>query len=292
MEEGRTHVAVADEYGVRETSVRRHRTYLRERGELEAAPVPQGAVPGADHVLAPSGLTHADMRVRGATVRDEVSGSWVRVVAREGAPLVEDALLDELFREPVKVPDWDTEPHASVLNLSDLQIGKAMERGGGTPETLACVRTAVGKFVAKLQRERPSEVALVDGGDIIENIFNTHKQVSTNDLDVVAQVREGRRILAWTIRQVAPWVPRVKVAAVRTIPCEAPNGTGLAVGTTEADFGLDINHALVDIFEDRPGFENVQIIRPKPLGDMLVIELAGDPLGFNHGYHSKGIHKH
>lgn len=292
MEEGRTHVAVADDYGINEASVRRHRNYLRERGSLIDSPVPDGAVPGADHVLAPYGLSHADMRVRGATVRDEVTGSWVRLVAKEEIPHVEDELLDALFLEPVKVPEWDTSPHASVLAMSDLQLGKAMERGGGTAETLACVRSAVGKFVAKITRERPEAVAIPDGGDIIENIFNTHKQVSTNDMDPVRQVREARRILAWTIRQIAPLVPRLLVPVVPSNHSEARNGIGQAVGTSDADYGLDINYALEEIFADRPGFEHVEFIRPEPLDDTVVFEMAGTKIAVNHGYHSKGVHKH
>lgn len=292
MEEGRTHVAVADEYGVSEASVRRHRNYLRAANEVDEAPVPQGAVPSADHVLAPYGLTHADMRVRGATVRDEVSGSWVRLVAKEETQFVEDALLDELFREPITIPDWETSPHGSVLAMTDLQIGKAMERGGGTPETLACVRAAVGKFVAKIKRERPEAVALPDGGDIIENIFNTHAQASTNDLPVPHQIREARRILAWSIRQVAPFTPRLIVPAVPSNHSEARSGIGISSGTSDADYGLDINYALEEIFEGREGFEHVEFVRPEPLDDTVVFEMAGTKIAVNHGYHSKGVHKH
>src|SRR5690625_1710437 len=292
MVEGKTHVDVAEEYGISEGSVRRHRKYLRAVDEIESTPVPDGAVPGADHVLAPYGLTHTDMRVRGATVRDEVSGSWVRLVRDDGPEMVDDALLDELFREPISVPDWEVSPHGSVLAMSDLQIGKAMERGGGTAETLACVRQAVGKFVAKLQRERPAVAALPDGGDIIENIFNTHRQASTNDLDVPRQIREARRILAWAIRQVAPLVPSLLVPVVPSNHSEARSGIGIASGTSDADYGLDINYALEEIFEGREGFEHVQFIRPEPLDDTVVFEMAGTKIALNHGYHSKGVHKH
>src|SRR5690625_2176460 len=105
MVAGGTHIAETAEFKVSETRGRCHLLCFRQQGRRQTSPVPQGAVPVADNVLAPYGLTHADMRVRGATVRDEVSGSGVRLVAKEGAPIVEAALLDELSREPVKVPD-------------------------------------------------------------------------------------------------------------------------------------------------------------------------------------------
>lgn len=293
MEEGRTHVEVADDYGVAEGSVRRHRKYLRAVDEIEDAPVPAGAVPSADHVLAAYGLTHADMRVRGATVRDEASGSWVRLVRDDNeTPFVEDTLLDTLFTQPIAVPDYDTNPHGSVLTISDAQLGKAMERGGGTPETLACIRTAVGKFVEKIKRERPAQVALVDGGDIIENIFNTHKQQSTNDLSVPAQLREARRIVAWTIRQIAPWVPDLQFVTTTSNHTEARSAIGVAYGTSDDDYGLDINHAVEEIFAGREGYEHVRFVRPEPLDDTAILDLAGTRIAVNHGYHSKGVHKH
>ena len=122
MEEGKQHVEVADEYGVAESSVRRHRKYLRTVDEIEDEPVPHGAVPGADYVLSQYGLSHKDMRVRGATVRDEVSGSWVRLDRDDSADMVPDELLDQLLLAPVEAPPTRGNPHASLLNMADMQL--------------------------------------------------------------------------------------------------------------------------------------------------------------------------
>lgn len=283
MEEGRTHAAVADDYGVAETSVRRHRKYLTKQTE------PQHST--ADDLFERYNVDAGMMSVRGMTVKDE-SGSWVRLVPNEKPEMIKDELLEELFREPIALPTWETSPHAAILDMTDLQIGKAMERGGGTAETLACVRAAVAKFVAKIIRERPDTAVLIDGGDSFENIFNTHKQASTNDLSVPEQIREARRIFAWAIRQVAPYVRSLLFVSVPSNHAEARSGIGIAVGTSDADYGLDINCALEEIFEGRAGYEHVQFVRPEPLDDTVVFTVANTKVAVNHGYHSKGIHKH
>lgn len=67
------------------------------------------------------------------------------------------------------------------------------------PETLARARLSIAKFVDRIKQSKPEAVILGDGGDPIENCFNTPRQRVTNDLDVPAQIRAARRLFAEAI---------------------------------------------------------------------------------------------
>lgn len=303
MEEGRTHVDVADEYGVGEASVRRHRKHLKDGSatatlrEASSAPLDGSEVPGQAFF---QDIPEQFITARGASIRDPETGSWYKASWKPNAVALHEALayddIAPMLEDPIiRFYDLDNRgSHAEILNTTDLQIGKANQRGGGTQDTIATVKEAVAQAISEYRVSQPETVVIVDGGDIIENIFNVKGQKYTNDLDVVAQIRAARRLMAWVIKQVAAEVPNVIVGAVPSNHGAARDGEGrdAQAGTVDADFGLDINYSLEEIFADRDAYTHVKFVRPEPLEETLVLEVAGTKLAFHHGHQSGGIHKH
>jgi hypothetical protein len=180
----------------------------------------------------------------------------------------------------------------SVLNASDLQIGKAMQRGGGTKETVARARESIRKFAEYVVQTRPDEILLVDGGDPIENCFNVSSQLVTNDLPVPEQIRVFRRLMLEAIKTLAPLVPTFTYVAVPSNHGAARIGYKSAGGTVDADHGLEISYQLEDAIEGHPDLENVFFIRPESLDETAVVRVSGTKLAFHHGHQSSGPNGH
>lgn len=264
-----TNVENAKRIGVSEATIRRHKAHMVDPAEVQP------------------------LAVERMSVRDPLTGTWTKYKALgPDVDLLDYKDIEKLFDTPVEAPPTSGAPFTEVLSMSDLQIGKACERLGGTPETLARARLSLAKFVDRIMQTKPETVILADGGDPIENCFNTPRQTVTNDLDVPAQIRTARRLFAEAIRAVSMHVPRVVFASVPSNHGEFRIGYKAPGGTTDADWGLEINQSLEEIFEGREGFEHVEFVRTLPLDDTLVIESSNTRMAMNHGYHSKGIHKH
>jgi len=291
-EEGLTATAVAERYGVSRRSVGRHRRHLAE-ADLRAASA--SPLPGDVEFGDIPGYT---VTSRGASILQE-DGSWVKVAWKPNAVDPQEFLqyddLVDIISSPLPVPQtWTPRAHTEFLMVSDLQIGKAMQRGGGTEETLARARQSLATFVARVQRSQPHTIVIADGGDPIENIFNVKGQIATNDLTPDAQVRTFRRLMAEFIRALAPYAPNVIFLSVPSNHGAVRNGYGSdsQVGTVDADWGLDINYSLEEQFVGRRGFEHVRFMRPQPGFKTAVLDVSGTRVAVNHGDDSKGVLKH
>lgn len=179
-----------------------------------------------------------------------------------------------------------------VLNASDLQIGKAMQRGGGTPETVARAMQSFHAFAERLRQNPQEEVILADGGDPIENVWNVSDQLVTNDLDVPAQIRTFRRLMIEGLKIIAPLVPKLTYLAVPSNHGAARTGYKSAGGTVDADFGVEISYQLEDVCAEHPLLSGVQFVRPKSLDETAEIEIANTKLAFTHGHQSAGPNGH
>lgn len=276
---------MAQKYGVGKSSVARHRKHYSARNQVEEHE--------AD-LWTRNGISPDDYEVERMSILDKSTGSWVKV--RRTRDAVEALSYDDLahlWDEPVpQVPLSSNRLLAEVLLMADLQIGKAGEKGGGTKETLQRVRNSVAAFRERVRKSQPSHIVLVDMGDPIENVFNTPDQAFTNDLDLPEQIRVARRAFAEAIRELADYAPSVIFVSVPSNHGQFRTGFRAAGGTVDADFGLEINYSLEEQFADRPGFEHVTFVRPDPLDDTAQVEVAGSKIAFNHGYESRGTHKH
>jgi hypothetical protein len=287
---------MAAKYGVGKASVGRHRKHLAGQATADLRGASSAPVPGDEEF---AGIPGELVTARGASIQRE-DGSWVKVSWKPNAKALHDALsyddLADIIRAPL-TPVYDPgylAAHTEVLCASDLQIGKAMQRGGGTPETLERARQSLSAATLRYSITRPECIVIADGGDPIENIFNVKGQLVTNDLDVTAQIRTFRRLMAEFIRTLAPLAPEIVYLSVPSNHGAVRNGLGSdsQAGTVDADFGLDINYSLEEQFEGREGFEHVRFVRPEGLEETAVLDTSGTRLAFNHGHRSGGILKH
>jgi hypothetical protein len=267
-------------YGVSETSVRRHKAHLSPGGVSLFEGVPEHLVTS-----------------RGRTVR-LADGSYEKITWQPNAMAVHEALSYEdsvkaLARlKPIKVVDHKPSTLGKVLCASDLQIGKASQRGGGTDQTLERIGQSLHEFKRRLKRDKPAEAALIDGGDIIENIWNVSTQVGTNDRSVPEQIRLALAVFRQSINMLAPLVPHLKVVAVPSNHGQSRKGFKSPEGTTDADFGLMINQHLEEVYAERSDFAHVEFVRPEPLYETATFELAGTKLAVHHGHHGSNIYSH
>lgn len=268
---GRTHVEVSSDHDVSESSVRRHRKHTEPEMSdetLEGFAKSHGVNP---ENLVPYGVSYVS------------ENGWVKYRVTEA---VESALsYDDIdFTLPKSSAPLTSNGGGDMLFSSDWQIGKAHERFGGTPETIACIKRGFARYAEKLAVLKPAEAAMIDGGDIIEGIFNVPSQPFTNDLDLTAQIRTARRLFAEGIKLFAPLVPKLYVGAVPSNHGEVRVGKQARAGSSEADFGLDIHESLKEIFADREEFAHVEFVRPAHLHNTLELTIGNTKVAVNHGH--------
>lgn len=178
-----------------------------------------------------------------------------------------------------------------VFALSDVQLGKAHETGGGSKETIERVLQAAYKFKERILRTKPVSVIITDLGDGIENINNTPQQLCTNDLELGEQIRCFRRLMLEVIKIIAPYAPKVYVVAVPSNHGEIRNGSRKPTGTPENDYGIEISFQLQDICEnaEQECLRNIEFVRPANKQLTAVIDLEnGSQIAFNHGHKAQG----
>lgn len=226
---------------------------------------------------------------RGKTVR-LIDGSYEKVTYSPA----KEALLESLSYDDLELAIEDYKPHiqnttkprpfASTLHAADLQIGKAQQRGGGTPETVERAMASFHKFAALCKEKQPAHIVLSDNGDSIEGIFNVPTQLVTNDLDLSAQIRTFRRLMIEGIKILAPLAPRLTYVSVPSNHGAVRSGYKTPAGTTDADFGLEISHQLQDVCAEHPVLKDVEFVRPEPLHETAVLDVANTRLAYHHGH--------
>lgn len=231
------------------------------------------------------------------TSRRLADGSWEKISYQPAKKALLDALsYDDLERA---IEGFDFRPAAktrnpatSTVHAADLQVGKADQRGGGTPGTLARAMNSIHTFAELCKERKPEHIILSDNGDPIENIFNVPGQLMTNDLDLPAQIRAFRRLMIEAIKVLAPLAPQLTYLAVPSNHGAARSTYKVQAGTTDADFGLDILHQLEDVCAESPALSDVQFVRPEPMFETAVIETSGTKLAYHHGHQSKSQASH
>lgn len=290
VDTSRSKVAWAGRIGVSEAAIRRH---LNHSPAVDAE-----ADSDPDEFILSLGIPIEAITSRGRSVRDPNTGSWQKVSwqpnkASAIKSLEYDDLRDALDGwTPLDVYDGPSVPVSTILNAADLQIGKAMNRWGGTPETIARVRSSIETMATDITTRKPECLVLVDNGDPIENCWNTPQQLVTNDLPVPEQIRVFRRLMLEAIKTLAPLVPRLIYVAVPSNHGAARVGYKAAGGTVDADFGLEISYQLEDAIRENPYLNHVEFVRPESLDEIAVIEVSNTRLAFHHGHQSSGPNGH
>jgi hypothetical protein len=266
--------------GVNEATIRRHKAHMVKTDVDEHFQIPNSIITS-----------------RGRTTRLP-DGSYEKVTYQPNRlALLEAMSYDDLERaieeyKPNPAPRHRSNTHAEVLDAADLQIGKAMEAGGGTPETVACVMSGFHKFADWCAESQPAAIVLNEGGDVIENIWNTGAQKATNDLDVPAQIRTARRLLLEGIKMLAPLAPVLYYVSGPSNHGAHRDNFKSQAGSVDADFGLEISYQLEDICSESPYLQHVKFVRPEPLWETSELEVGNTKLAFTHGHLSNSIKSH
>lgn len=229
----------------------------------------------------------------GISVRDEESGSWTKVNWKP-APAVANNTIDtfdieEAIRDyiPPKTFTQGPDGASGVLNMSDLQIGKT-DLLGGTQGTVSRVLNSVHKAASLIESLGLTSFVVIDNGDIIENIFNTPKQLATNDLPVTGQIRVARRLMLETVKILAPLVEKFYYAAVPSNHCQNRTGFKSAIDLPDDDWGIEISYQLEDALALNNYFDHVEFIRPIDRHlESASITVSNTTLGIVHGHQTK-----
>lgn len=224
-------------------------------------------------------------RRRWETPQGEVLNSFQFVPAGENIPDVDEARIDSLIRDwpftPLGVPMGATE----FAFPADLQLGKAGEAGGGTAETIGRFTSSIERVAQRWSRAAPEHAYLCDLGDLVENIYSTPSQVSTNDRTLPEQIEDAVALYMNALGRLRPLVGTLHFATVTSNHGEARSAPKVNPYGSENDWGLHIFRAIKGKCEDR-GWD-IEFHRPDTNEDTCVLEIPdGTKVALNHGHHS------
>lgn len=259
-------------FGVSKDSARRHRKHLSQDPFF--------------------GVPEELITSRGITKRLE-DGSYEKITWKPNAPVIaalqESAPVDlaTMFDKPLPAPQRvDYAPITRVVTVSDLQLHK-VDENGGFEDTLARIDQSLANIVAELEDSPTSEIVLYDGGDVMENFFNTSTQAQTNDGSTTQQIRDARMVLSKIIRELAPLCKKLVFITVPSNHCRVRSGAKAPMNNPYDDFGIDINHAIEEQLEGRPDYTHVSFLRPANSFHEHVIyhsDISNTTMGFIHGH--------
>ncbi|QDH92182.1 exonuclease [Microbacterium phage PhillyPhilly] len=300
VDDSMTNVAWARELGVAETSIRRHKAHTPTVAQASGF-VDEN---GMDALAASIDVPDEFVTSRGMSLRDPLTGSWQKINWQPNKKALHDSLRYNDLKEALDGWTFETRAlpgrsggYSLFIALSDFQIGKANQRMGGTPETLARIRRSVSIIVSRLAdmapADLPTEIVLWDGGDSVENHWNTPEQIATNDLPLPEQIRVARRIFLEIIKAFAPFANRVVFISVPSNHGQSRVGYKAAGGTVDADFGLEISYQLEDAVNENPFLaQRVRFVRPEALYETAVYEASGTKIALHHGHRSNSQKGH
>lgn len=188
--------------------------------------------------------------------------------------------------------NWVTVPPAGLLTgapelafPADLQLGKAGEAGGGTDETIQRFYDSLERVAQRWIRNKPQHGYLCDMGDLVENLYSTPSQASTNDRTLPEQIEDAVAIYMNAIGRLRPLVGTLHFATVTSNHGEARSAPKVNPYGSENDWGLTIFRLIQGKCEDR-GWD-VVFHRPDINEDTTVLDLPnGIQVALTHGHHS------
>lgn len=193
-----------------------------------------------------------------------------------------DRLILDWPTSPVQT-DWSVDDDLAFI--ADPQLGKANEQGGGTDETVARTLASVEAVAQRWALLKPRNGYVCDLGDLIENLFSTPAQVSTNDRSLPEQVEDAVALYMNVLGRLLPLVGTLHHATVTSNHGEARTAPKVNPYGSENDWGLMIQRTIQGKCEDR-GW-NVVFHRPEHNEDTTVLTMTdGTEVALNHGHHS------
>jgi len=278
---------IAASLGIAEGSVRRHLKWVRANGFEDGT---TNTVTSGTDIPDTNGTPGKWIaRRRWQTPQGEVLNSF-QFIPDDFDIEVNDDRIDAIISSafgtvpPAAEPGVKRNGKTEFANPADLQLGKH-ERGIGTPETIQKFNTSLDEVVARWTLLKPHEGYLSDLGDLIENIYSTPSQTSTNDRTVPQQVEDAIALYMVALGRLLPLTDKLMFVTVTSNHGEARSAPKTNPYDSENDWGLHIFRALKSRCEDR-GWD-VNFVRPAQYEDTAVVETSdGTVVAFTHGHHS------
>lgn len=212
------------------------------------------------------------------------SSNKISAWPKSGVALAETYPLAQLYAQAekrAKAParrDVPGSARGTVVVVSDWQAGKTGRRGG-TPELLERLNDARGKVRQQLDKRQPTEILLLDGGDIIENFESGGNPMFTNDLSLPDQLDFAATELFKFVSLASEYGP-LQVGAVPSNHSAWRRGKQ-TLGNPSDDFGLFV-HRQVQKVATAAGIE-AEWHFPAEYDESLCVDFAGTPIGLVHG---------
>lgn len=279
---GLTNQAISEIADVSKDSVRRHRKWATVNGfdvSQSAAVIDSEGVP---EWVEQTGKPRRAWQLASGEWRE----SYQNVDDSEPAVHIDNDRIDSLIREwPLQKIDMDHSVLYDLANPADLQLGKAGEALGGTEETIQRFQDAIEAVAQRWTLLKPEHGYLNDLGDLIENLFSTTSQVSTNDRGLPEQIEDAVALYMNALGRLLPLVKTLHFSVVTSNHGEARNAMKANPYGSENDWGLHIQRVIQGKCADR-GWD-VEFHRPDRNEDTTVLTLPdGSKVALNHGHHS------
>ena len=280
---GLSNVALSQIIDCSEASIRRHKKWAEANGFDLGLGSSSTETEGAPDWVDTTGVPRRAWQLADGTWRQ----SFQYAPSEEGVTaLIDNERINNLILgwPMTKLPTAFT-PGVECAFPADLQLGKAGEAGGGTPETIARFQASMERVAQRWEVSRPEHGLLADMGDLVENLFSTPSQVSTVDRSLPEQVEDAVALYVNAIGRLLPLVGTLHVATVTSNHGEARNAMKVNPFGSENDWGLMIFRLVKTMCEAR-GWD-VVFHRPERNEDTAVVEFPdGTKVALTHGHHS------
>lgn len=185
---------------------------------------------------------------------------------------------------------------AFIVNIADTQVGKAMEEGGGTPETVARVIAALDAAGHRLRELRKmgrtiTVVVIVGMGDVCEGTCTFYSNILfTIDCTRREQLQIARMLITYAVDTFVDLVPRIVLAAVPGNHGENRGG-GKGIITTISDSDdLAVFEQVGEALAQNPGrYGHVEVVLSDDL--VLTLDVCGVVVGWTHMHQGAGGQK-
>jgi hypothetical protein len=163
-----------------------------------------------------------------------------------------------------------------VVLANDFQLGK-VDWNGGSKETLDQVFQSFVNVRSEANANLVKEIVVIDGGDIIENFYNTPSQRQTNDLSLPKQVLLAYKAMIKGLQMLADGGFKLTYVAVPSNHSRDRMGMQAASGDVHDDWGIVIAK-LIEASSD------IEVIVPEDYYDSVGFITSNTGIGVVHGH--------
>ena len=165
---------------------------------------------------------------------------------------------------------------SQIALANDFQLGK-VDWNGGSQETLDQVFQSFVNVEQEAGNNLAAEIVVIDGGDIIENFYNTSSQRQTNDLSLPKQVLLAYRVMIKGLQYLTNAGYKVTYVAVPSNHSRDRLGMQAASGDVHDDWGIVIAKFI-------EASTDIEVIVPEDYYDSVAFITANTGIGVVHGH--------